>query len=542
MNKWIPIALIGLFLIAYQVFVITPHQRAKIEAQKAALATGAVSGLEKETPVQKEGASISDDRGAVPSINLTLGKEIHTFALGPQVNVRAVEGGGLKSATFENYRVRGIEERKATEILPDGAMWFSTNSLVQACLSKMTSVCDGAKCVFSAQHSPQTRCSIELSMDASRANIVRATVKLEGFTFEKGREGHLILRGLGRLGEGNPMDHNGLMFVADQSKQRIKDGDVFENQIVQGKIDWLLWGDRYFATAFLPVGKYNPDLRYGAEDPESVRTGRRAFFSFEYPIRPDNGIFLVETELFFGTRDVDSLMAARAGLEEAVDFGWFPWISKVLLKALVAIYSLVGNYGVAIIILTLLVRIVFWPLNKKVYQSGLKMKALQPEVEKLKKKYGDDKSKQQQMGLEMMGLYKKHGVNPVGSCLPLLAQMPIFFGLYGALNHSMELFQAPFFGWIQDLSWADPFYVLPVVWTLSLIAYVFINPQPTTTQPGMPDMRWIMIAMNLFIGYLSKDWPAGLNLYLVVSNLVGISQQLVMQRAAKKLQPIQEGV
>jgi YidC/Oxa1 family membrane protein insertase len=145
------------------------------------------------------------------------------------------------------------------------------------------------------------------------------------------------------------------------------------------------------------------------------------------------------------------------------------------------------------------------------------------------------------MNMETLALYKKHKVNPVGSCFPLLLQMPIFFGLYGALNHSLDLFQAPFFMWITDLSSRDPFFVFPALWTISLVAYVFLNPMPQNNQQGMPDMKWIMISMNIFFGYLSKDWPAGLTLYLFVSNLVGITQQMVMQRATKKLQPIQEG-
>jgi YidC/Oxa1 family membrane protein insertase len=183
----------------------------------------------------------------------------------------------------------------------------------------------------------------------------------------------------------------------------------------------------------------------------------------------------------------------------------------------------------------------FWPLNKKVFASGQRMKQVQPEVEKIKLKYGNDKSKAQEMQLEIWNVYKKNNVNPMGSCLPLLLQMPIFFALYGALNHSLDLYQAPFVGWITDLSSPDSFYIFPILWTLSLLSYFKINPRQPT-QPGAPDMKWIMIGMNIFIGYLSKDWPSGLTLYLFVSNLVGILQQVMMLRSGKKLLPVQEGV
>ena len=223
-----------------------------------------------------------------------------------------------------------------------------------------------------------------------------------------------------------------------------------------------------------------------------------------------------------------------------MELGYFATIARALIFALNLINKAVGNYGFSIIALTLIVRLLFWPLNKKVFESGRRMKELAPEMERIKAKYGDDKSKANEMNLEIMGLYKKHGVNPMGSCLPMLLQLPIWFGLYQALNHSLALYQAPFALWIHDLSAPDPYFVFPVLWTISLMGYMYVNPQPT--QPGQPDMRWMMYGMNAVIGYMSHAWPSGLTIYLFVSNLVGITQQLVMQRAGKKLQPIQEGV
>jgi YidC/Oxa1 family membrane protein insertase len=175
----------------------------------------------------------------------------------------------------------------------------------------------------------------------------------------------------------------------------------------------------------------------------------------------------------------------------------------------------------------------------QVFLSGLKMKALQPQIEQLKSKYGTDKSKSDQMNRELIDLYRTNKVNPAGSCLPMLLQLPIFIGLYSALSHSIDLYQSPFYGWITDLSWKDPYYVFPALWTASLLVYVWINPQQPQ-QPGMPDMKWIMIGMNVFFGWLSKDWPAGLTLYLFISNLLGILQQLMLKRG-QQLKIVQEG-
>jgi YidC/Oxa1 family membrane protein insertase len=214
-----------------------------------------------------------------------------------------------------------------------------------------------------------------------------------------------------------------------------------------------------------------------------------------------------------------------------------------MLWSLKTLNRLFDNFGISIIALTILVRILFWPLNKKAYLSTLKMKEIQPELERIRKKFDTkDRAQVEQMNREIFALYKNKKVNPLGGCLPMLLQLPIFIGLYGALSHSIDLYQAPFFGWLQDLSLPDPYYIFPIIWTLSLLGYLAVNPQAmNTNQPGMPNMKWIMIGMNLFFGFLSKDWPAGLLVYLVVSNCVGLSQQYFLMRSNTKPQLLREG-
>lgn len=187
------------------------------------------------------------------------------------------------------------------------------------------------------------------------------------------------------------------------------------------------------------------------------------------------------------------------------------------------------NYGVAIIILSLLIRLLLWPVNRKMFESGQKMKDIQPQMDLIKKKYEGKTDQILQMNQEIRGLYQKAGVNPLGSCLPVFLQIPIFFGLNTALAGAVALYQAPFFGWIHDLSFHDPLYILPVIWTITLVISVELNPQPQA-QPGMPNMKWISRIMFLVFGFLSKDFPSGLNIYFLVSNVAGMLQQWLFKR------------
>jgi YidC/Oxa1 family membrane protein insertase len=460
--------------------------------------------------------------------------------IGDKRSISTFPSGAIGSAEIGDYKTR--DNKSSIVLLKDGLKWSSTDKDVQGCLNSMRDL--GNHLEFSSQSSPSSSaayCSLKYVPSPTKKGVISTQITLKGFNNSKG---FLELRGVDRLGLSNPQDHPTFEYLLDGSKKVIRDKELFQLQTpVQGKISWVAWGDRYFATLILPRGNFNPNVIHGAVDfnvPYSAKDNPQLYFGVQYPLNLGDGTQIVDLDLFFTARDTNLMAPIQADLEQAVELGWFPSIARALIFALNLINKGVGNYGIAIIILTLLARAAFWPLNKKVFQSGQRMKALQPEMERIKAKYGSDRSKMNEMNLEVMGLYKKHGVNPMGACLPMLLQLPIWFGLYQALNHSIDLYQAPFYGWISDLSAPDPFYIFPIAWTISLIAYIYINPTPQ--QPGQPDMKWMMFAMNLFIGWMSKDWPSGLTLYLFVSNLVGITQQLLMQRAGTKLQPIKEGV
>lgn len=233
--------------------------------------------------------------------------------------------------------------------------------------------------------------------------------------------------------------------------------------------------------------------------------------------------FFIPLKVYFGPKQLEYLEAVSPSLTNAVDFGWTTAIAVPLLKALKWFYSFAGNYGIAIILLTLVVKILLFPLTYKSMKSMAKMAKLKPQMEKLQEKYKEDKQKLQ---AELLNLYKVNGANPVSGCLPMLLQMPVFFALYRVLFNCMELYQAPFFGWIQDLSAADPFYVTPVL--LIVLMYLQQRLMPNTTTD--PNQQMIMRFMPVMFGVFMLFLPAGLNVYMLVNTVFSVGQQYVLNR------------
>ena len=222
--------------------------------------------------------------------------------------------------------------------------------------------------------------------------------------------------------------------------------------------------------------------------------------------------------LIFTKKDYDYLMSFGDKLELSVDFGFFYILAVPIMRGLQFFYQYIPNYGIAIILLTLLIRMITFPLQYKSFKSMKKMQTVQPELTKIKEKFKDDP---QRMQKETMELFRRAGANPLGGCLPLLLQMPIFFAFYQVLYESVELLGAPFFGWITDLSQKDPLYVLPVLMALSI--FLQQKFQPSTTAD--PTQKKIMMFMPFFFGFIMINVSSGLVLYIFVSTLFGMIQQ-----------------
>jgi YidC/Oxa1 family membrane protein insertase len=214
---------------------------------------------------------------------------------------------------------------------------------------------------------------------------------------------------------------------------------------------------------------------------------------------------------------------------ELIDYGWFKFFCQPMFLTLKWLYSFSKNYGVAIILLTTLISIALLPLRWKSMHSAQKMQKLQPQMKAIQEKYKKLKAtdpKKQQMNQEVMALYKEHGVNPLGGCLPLVIQLPFFYAIYNLLSVAIELRQAPFIWWIKDLSVFDHTYVLPILFTASMIAIQKMTPTPSSD----PIQAKMMMAMPLVFGFMLSATPSGLVLYWLTSNLVGVVQQLFMNR------------
>lgn len=287
-----------------------------------------------------------------------------------------------------------------------------------------------------------------------------------------------------------------------------------------GPVKWLALQDKYFMSVFIPENASS--LFSNLENERVVSAG--------ISLPGGSGEQVHKTRLYAGPKQYDVLKSFGIGLEDTIDFGWFiygSWsivkaVAKPLFSILRFIYEYTHNYGVAIILLTLGIKLLFVPLQYKSYKSMQGMQTIQPKVLALQEKFKDNKEKLNQ---ELMKLYKEHKVNPVGGCLPMVLQMPVFVALFNILYMTIDLRQAPFMLWIADLSAQDPYYVLPVLMGISMVVQQKI--MPTTMDPTQAKM---MMILPVGLTFLFVTFPAGLVLYWVTNNVLTVTQQFVTDR------------
>ena len=244
----------------------------------------------------------------------------------------------------------------------------------------------------------------------------------------------------------------------------------------------------------------------------------------EYSI-PGSGVLDLNQRIYFGPKESDWLASVDSRLKNAIDFGWFGWIGHPLLKVMRWFYSITHNWGLAIILLTLLVRFVVLPTNIISYRSMRKMSEIQPLLKAVQQRYKDDPAGLQK---ETFALYKTYKVNPLSGCLPILLQIPIFLALYRVFQNSVDLYQAPFAFWIADLSLKDPFYVFPLLLTGAMYIQQLLTPSTLD-----PTQQKVMKFIPIFFGLFMLPLPSALTLYMLVSTLFGIVQQWVMTKESR---------
>jgi YidC/Oxa1 family membrane protein insertase len=287
-----------------------------------------------------------------------------------------------------------------------------------------------------------------------------------------------------------------------------------------GLMEWAGFSNQYFLMALRPVQSTWVSI-------DGTATEDQARLTMAYAPRTLNagGRLSYGLALYAGPKDIDVLEAVTPSMKYAIDLGgWLGGISRFILRALRALYGVLGNYGVAILVLTVVVRLLLFPLAHRQAKSMKKMQLHKPAMDALKEKHGDDR---EAYSRELMGYMRENKINPAGGCLPLLFQFPIFIALYRVLYNSIELRHAPFVGWIQDLSAHDPYFVLPVLVGITFFFQTRLNPTPVSD----PAQQMVMKIMPVLFSVLMIFLPAGLNLYIFVSTLWGIAQQAWVQKA-----------
>lgn len=444
-------------------------------------------------------------------------------------------GARLKYLELNNYR---IEDRKDADLV-------SMIDVARPNLSTLRlSGVDGLQLSPVAPYSlPQNGDELTLAGDEKK-DIVFSTRSAEGLIIEKILTVHgnsyamdlkvrvrnpnqEIIRGALELSLVKVLKENeepdrftftgGAALVGDELKTASIDDLEDESFTFDENTVWSAYEDKYFMSALVP-------LEDSIEKVVIQRRGDKIENVFTLPfmaLNPDETA-VNSFMAYFGPRDTSVLESVNYELSKAIDFGFFTIISEPLLWFMNLLYEYVHNYGIAIIALTVLIKLLFWPLTHKSYASMKSMQKLQPEIQKIKERFKNDRARQ---GQETMELYKKHRVNPMSGCLPMLIQIPVFIALYRVLYEAIELRHADFMFWITDLSAKDPYYITPLI----MGATMFIQQKMTPSTMDATQQK-IFLLMPVVFTVLFLNFPSGLVIYWLVNNLLTIAQQYYIHR------------
>ncbi|MCK5546436.1 MAG: membrane protein insertase YidC, partial [Rhodospirillaceae bacterium] len=313
---------------------------------------------------------------------------------------------------------------------------------------------------------------------------------------------------------------------------------------------WVGITDKYWLAALVPDQKMPVNTRFVHRNDAGIDKYQTDFLGGSVVIQP-GGATSSESRLFAGAKEVTLLDRYTdkedvTRLDLAVDFGWFYFMTKPIFYALNFFHSALGNFGLGILLLTVMIKLVFFPLANKSYRAMAKMRELQPEIKILQARYKEDKT---QLNQQMMALYKKKGANPAAGCLPIVVQIPVFFALYKVLFVTIEMRHAPFYGWIQDLSapdpttlfnlfglipWTPPDFLMIGIWPLAMGISMFLQ-QKLNPQPTDPIQAKVFMFLPIFFTFLLAPFPAGLVIYWAWNNTLSILQQwTIMKRMGVK--------
>lgn len=469
--------------------------------------------FQKNNPLQDEQKSIISKTIDSPNISFTI-KTIDT----PQYYaVIAQENGFFKKLELKNYK-KTLNSNKLVDIFRDGKIdcydVVTINGITQRIVYSSTDIKDeDEKTIITFKASVGTL-NVEKFLTLNKnsydgdvvyqiknndlqnnVNVVISTVLIQpGTVFDSSVEE-------------NPVPAFFYNNTFDMPSERsLKKGYIRENVLYAG------YEEKYFALFIIdPTKKIFSKAIYDGTKTElecklmDGVIGQRSTLKLNY-------------KYFAGPKETKILAKAHEKLAASIDYGWFHFIAKPLLMIMNFFNTYTHNYGISIILLTILIKLIFFPLSHKSYRSMKKMQEIQPKLEELRKKYANDK---EALNREIMLLYRRYGVNPVSGCLPMLIQIPFFIALYQTLMHAIELRHAPFFGWIHDLSGPDPYYITPIVMGATMLIQQVLTPSS-----GDSTQKRMMYILPVVFTFMFLKFPSGLVIYWLINNVFSIIQQL----------------
>lgn len=475
----------------------------------------------KEQPKQNGNAPAEKAKQAIQAVNLKL-PTINNQITGQTVNIETDRGyikisqvgGQIISIYDKHYNIDMVTDFARKQGLFTGQLITDDAALTQLLNSSNYEITE------------KTENSVSFSLKGENFEVVkRYMVNKDGtvdFYFEvKGLENHRLwlLSAISLNTEGN-FGHEGPVVKTKKDLVKYNADEVKSEITFRDEILWAGEENKYF--------KQIAAIKGGSQEVRVLPVGKDTTVVL-VSINPHTEGFVFGGPKLYSllgeiNQKYDKLWGTDLNLRSSIDFGFFGIFGKPLFLLLHFFYQYIPNWGVAIIILTVLIRLLFFPLNHKSLKAMKKMADLAPEIEKLKKKYGKDPQKLQE---EVMKLYTQAGANPLSGCLPILVQIPVFIALYNVLMVTVELKGAPFVLWIKDLSDKDPYYVLPVLMGLSMIVQQFVTPSSDKNQ------QMIMYILAAVFTFMFLTFPAGLVLYWLTNNILGLFQSLIVNKMMK---------
>lgn len=542
-RAFIAIVLSLAILLGYQYFFAPPPpQDTPQQVEQSAVDTGATSA--SSAPVKTITAAPAAE--PLPVDNGRQGRDI-AVETNLYSGVISETGGGIKSFKLKKYREQIAPQSDPKELIKTGSprdlpLFFSWGvepqkagvPVYQADKDKLQVAGSGKSITLQSQ----LPSGLELTRTMTFSEddyLINLTVDVRNTSTEHQLQGAPFLALTNKPfteNDANTFVFKGPALLTNGALEEIKPDDLQKGgQTRKGKATWVAYEDTYFMTCIIPDASSQESIHFSMTGDDAVST----VVTGDVVILPPQSQKRYSYTIYFGPKEIRTLKAAGHDLEKIVNFGWFDILAKPMLYLLNFLNGFLHNYGLAIILVTIIIKGLFWPIAHKGMKSMKTLQKLQPKMAKLREKYGNDKER---LNREMIQLYQTYKVNPMGGCLPMLLQIPVFFALYKVLLQTIELRHAPFMLWITDLSAPDRLYIgfdipmlggIPVL-TLLMGASMFFQ-QKMTPSTLDPTQAKIMMFLPVVFTFMFLNFASGLVLYWFVNNLLSMAQQYVINKA-----------